>query len=95
MYKQFTVTKNKFKKDGSNEPDYRMNIRIGEEFVETASLWTKEDKNGQKFFSGSMNDVWVDHTKNIFKKGFVIIEDTKESLSPSPQKEIKSSEIPF
>lgn len=94
MYKQFTITKNKFKKTEA-QPDYRMQIKIGDEFVEVASIWLKEGKAG-KYFSGKMNDVYVDHTKNIAKKGFMIAEDPQNE--PLPMKTNPAAEdhnIPF
>ena len=95
MYKQFSITKNKYKKT-ETQPDYRMSIKIGEEFVEVASLWLKEAKDKSKYFSGKMNDVYVDHTKGIAKKGFIICEDSKNEPLPIKDKPIEDNhEIPF
>ena len=46
---------NKFKKDGSNEPDFRGDALIdGKE--KKISGWKKKDKNGNTFISGSFED---------------------------------------
>ena len=46
---------NKFKKDGSNEPDFRGDALIdGKE--KKISGWKKKDKNGNTFISGAFED---------------------------------------
>lgn len=47
----FTIRKNKFKKEGSNQPDYNISTKIGEEWKSVGGCWIKEDKNKEKFFS--------------------------------------------
>ena len=92
--KNFTITKNKFKKEGSSMPDYRMSAKIGEEFVEIGGCWLKEDKNKQKFFSCKLSDLYVDHTKGTARKGFVITEEPKVEKEEIKIEEI-NNEIPF
>lgn len=100
--KNFTITKNKFKKEGSSMPDYRMSAKIGEEFVEIGGCWLKEDKNKQKFFSCKLSDIYVDHTKGTARKGFILVDETEfKNLSGGVKEEVKvaeeisTGEIPF
>jgi len=44
------IFKNKFKKPGDKQPDFRGVITINGQELELA-LWAKKDKNGQTYFS--------------------------------------------
>ena len=52
--KNFTIFKNT-KKEKENHPDYRISIKIGDEYVDAGGVWLKEGKAG-KFFSCKLND---------------------------------------
>lgn len=52
--KNFVIFKNN-NKSKDNHPDYRISIKIGEEYVDAGGVWLKEGKNG-KFFSCKLND---------------------------------------
>ena len=98
MIKNFSITKNKFKKEGSSAPDYRMSSKIGEEFVEIGACWLKDSKDGSKFFSCKMADVYVDHEKKLARKGFVITQEGETEIAKTykPEEgEASPSEIPF
>ena len=89
--KNFTITKNKFKKPESKAPDYRISVKVGEKFEEIGGCWLKDSKDGQKYFSCKLNDVWVDHTKGIAKKGFVLIDEAE--LNKLASQEIKEPQL--
>jgi|TARA_R100000234_G_C4934102_1_gene149830 hypothetical protein len=58
-YKQkdqsFKLWKNKYKNEGDKKPDYTGNGLINGE-KKDISLWINEDKNGQRFLSGQINE---------------------------------------
>lgn len=96
--KSFSITRNKFKKPEDKTPDYKMSVKIDEEFVECAGLWLKDAKDGSKFFSGKMSNGWVDHTKGRSRKGFSIVADgeTETVKNYKPEEgEAGPGEIPF
>jgi hypothetical protein len=72
--KNFSIFKNTKKKEGSTQPDYKMSVKMGEEYVDCGSCWLKDGKSG-KYFSCKLNDVYVDHTKNVARKGFELTLD--------------------
>jgi len=72
--KNFTLQKNNKKSD--KQPDYKISVNIGEEkseFVEAGACWIKQDKNGKPYLSCKLSDVYVDHTKNVARKGFNLV----------------------
>ncbi len=75
--KNFNLQKNKYKKEGSTMPDYKISANIGEKdnanFVEAGACWIKKDKTGNTFLSCQLSDAYVDHTKNIARKGFELV----------------------
>jgi uncharacterized protein (DUF736 family) len=76
--KSFVIFKNN-NKEKETHPDYRISIKIGEEYVDGGGVWLKEGKNG-KFFSCKLNDA-----KNG-RKGFSIKveEDVPDNASQIP-----------
>lgn len=86
--KNFTITKNKFKKTDS-QPDYKMSIKQDDAFIEIGSCWLKEGKNG-KFFSCKLNDVYVDHVKGVARKGFdLVMEESNGNDMPEMPEEVE------
>ena len=66
-----------FKKDNKGDekrPTHSISAKIGEDYVEVGACWTKDGKNG-KFLSCKLQDAYVDHTKNIARKGFALIQE--------------------
>lgn len=43
----FLVFKNKFKKEGTKQPDYKVMTREGDKFVEWGAGWIKDGKTGK------------------------------------------------
>lgn len=75
LYKNFAIFKTKAN-DNPKAPSHRINMKIGEEFVEIGACWTKETSKGDKFLSCKLSDVYVneaDRTKS--KKGYGIKEE--------------------
>ena len=74
--KFFNLQKNKYKKEGSTMPDYKISAKVGDDaFVEIGAGWIKKDKAGNTFLSCKLSDAYVDHTKNTARKGFSLVED--------------------
>lgn len=74
IIKNFSVFKNKEQKS-EKSPTHSLSTKIGEEFVNIGSGWTKDTKGGDKFVSVQMSKPFQD------KKGFVIvIEDELKAL---------------
>ena len=79
MTQNFSIFK--VQKDPTNTklPDYRMSLKIGEEFVECGACWIKESKNG-KYMSCKLSEPYLDK-----RKGFEIVE--KKSKTPAQLQE--------
>lgn len=74
IIKNFSVFKNKEVKN-ENSPTHSLSTKIGEEFTNIGSGWTKETKTGDKFVSVQMSKPFKEY------KGFVIIaEDELKAL---------------
>ena len=97
--KNFTITKNKFKKEGSKAPDYKMSIKLENGFTEIGGCWLKDAKDGQKYFSCKLNDAYADHVKGVACQGFKLIQEGSEithNMPPMVDKEtVDESQIPF
>ena len=80
--KNFYITKNKFKKT-DKQPDYKISFMTEDkQFMEVGSAWIKDGKGG-KFFSCKLNDVYVDHTKNTARKGYVLMQEGQTKVAES------------
>lgn len=100
----------KVTKDPNNTklPDYRISIKVGDEFVEAGACWIKDSKSG-KYMSCKLSDPYLDK-----RKGFEIVEkvnkkaeplkttpeavevmDTTEKVVEYPNDEINPKDIPF
>lgn len=80
IIKNFSIFK---KKPSENEkaPSHGLSTKIGSEFVEIGSAWTKSTSKGDKYLSAQLAKAWVDHTDSSkTRKSFVIVseEDLKE-----------------
>ena len=51
----FSVFKNTDKKEGTNQPDYRVTEKNGDKFEVWGACWSKTDKNGKPYLSCSKN----------------------------------------
>lgn len=88
--KNFTITKNKFKKN-EKQPDYRISINEDNGWVEIGGAWLKEDKQGNKYFSCRLNSAYVDHTSNVARPGFHLERDPKtETVEKYTEKMIET-----
>lgn len=98
--KNFSIFRNTNKKEGSTAPDYKMSVKVGEEYVECGACWLKEGKSG-KYFSCKLSDHYLDREKNIAKKGFELTfeeeltPDTLTSPSEDYPKGLDTNSIPF
>ncbi len=97
--KNFNIFRNEFKKEGEKTPDYKIMVTLaeGEKMTEAGGCWIKDGKNG-KFFSCKLNDVYVDHTKNIARKGFELnLSPSNGNHMPEIKEEVveDKSQVPF
>lgn len=73
MIKTFNIIKAK-QSDNTKLPTHVISTKMGEGFVNIGACWTKDMKNGAKFLSCKLSDVWVstkDNTKS--QKSYVIV----------------------
>jgi uncharacterized protein (DUF736 family) len=47
----FSIFKNTNKKEGSNQPDYTISAKIGDDYVSIGGGWIKDLKSGGKYIS--------------------------------------------
>ena len=80
--KTFSIFKNTKKTEGSTQPDYKLSVKIGDEYIECGAGWIKDGKSG-KFISVKLSDAWVDHTQGKARKGFSITIDGQTELAKS------------
>lgn len=97
--KNFSIFKNTHKKEGSTAPDYKMSVKIGEEFVECGACWLKDGKSG-KYFSCKLSDLYVDKEKGTARQGFdlvaePIVEEKKEPCLDENGRDCSPDLIPF
>lgn len=96
--KNFSIFKNTHKKEGSTAPDYKISVKIGEEYQEAGACWLKDGKSG-KYFSCKFADYYVDKEKNIARQGFDLVVEQKveEKKEPTidPETGIDTNHIPF
>ena len=89
MYKNFSIFKNSYKKEGSTEPDYKLSLNIGTkeepQYVDCGAGWIKENSKG-KFISVQLSKSFADHTKNIARKGFALVQEGETELVKSYEK---------
>lgn len=70
-------------RESGNEkaPTHKLSAKIGDEFVEIGSAWTKATAKGDKYLSAQLAKAWVDHTDNSKSRKAIVIcfeEDLKE-----------------
>lgn len=80
MLKNFMIFKRK--NNGNDKaPTHAISTKIGEEFIELGSCWTREANNGSKFLSCKLSDAWVSTEDNKkTRRGYGIIEDKPEPI---------------
>lgn len=99
--KFFNLQKNKKTKD--TQPDYRISINIGEKdnanYVEAGACWIKKDSKGNPFLSCKLSDAYVDHTKQIARKGFELVmegqTEVAETYEDMPKEELTAEQVGF
>ena len=84
--KNFIIFKNS-KKEKDNHPDYRISIKVGNDYVDGGGVWLKEGKSG-KFFSCKLNDA------RDLRVGFGIHVE-KAPFTEVKREDIDVSQIPF
>lgn len=63
IIKNFSIFKNK-PSDNEKAPTHKMSTKLGDNFIEIGSCWTKTTQKGDKFLSAQLAKVYVDHTDN-------------------------------
>lgn len=54
---QFSIFKNKYKKENSNEPDYTISQKTSDgKFAKIGAGWVKDTKTGEKYISCTLNE---------------------------------------
>lgn len=78
MIKEFVIFKNTKESKNPKAPTHRIMAKLnGEDLVEVGAAWAKESKNGNKFLSCRLQNVWVDHTdRTKSRRGFVIVDES-------------------
>ena len=72
IIKNFSVFKKK-PTDNEKLPTHSLSAKIGNEYVDIGSCWTKEGKAG-KYLSAQLAKAWVDHTDmSKSRKALVIV----------------------
>ena len=94
--KNFSIFKNTYKKEGTTQPDYKIMVSLaeGEKMSEAGACWIKEGTSG-KFISCKLNDVFVDHTKGVARKGFSLAIEPSNGNEMPDMPEEKEEDIPF
>lgn len=98
--KFFNLQKNNKKND--KQPDYRISVNIGEEeanYVEAGACWIKKDSKGNNYLSCKLSDAYVDHTKQIARKGFELVmegqTEVAETYEDEQKEELTAEEVGF
>lgn len=78
MIKNLSIFKRKATdKDTEKTPSHGITIKVGEEFVDAGACWTKSTKNGDKYLSCKLSDAYADYTKNISRKGYILVDEAE------------------
>jgi uncharacterized protein (DUF736 family) len=78
--KSFAIFKNT-NKTKDTQPDYRMSVKIGDEYLDLGGAWIKEGKSG-KFISCKLSDA------RDTRKGFrIVIEEAPMAEADYPKKD--------
>jgi hypothetical protein len=95
--KNFSIFKNsEIKNDKMPTHSISLNVSTTDkpEYITCGACWTKEGKNG-KFLSCKLQDSYADHTKNIARKGFILVQEGQTELvenydeMPDPDAEVE------
>lgn len=82
--KTLAIFKNNYK-DNENQPDFKIMAKNGDELKEVGAAWKKQDKNGNTFLSGKLQEQYGE------KPGFEIVEEevtqvpTAQVETPNPE----------
>ena|SRR3990167_11376091 len=96
IIKNFSIFRNK-QSDNEKAPTHRISLKVGEQYVDGGALWTKESKNGDKFLSGKLADIFVDHTDNSKSRKSVVMcfeEDLKALFARAGEDYVDEAQIP-
>ena len=73
--KNFSIFRNK-PSENPKAPTHIISLKIGEKYEKVGACWSKDMKDGQKYLSCMLQDVYVDHTdRSKSKTGFSIVDD--------------------
>lgn len=91
MIREFLIFRNEKKQPNSKEPDFRLNAKQGEEWVNIAVGWNRVSPKGTKMISCVLAKPFKD------KPGYKIVEDTDDNTEPIPfkAKEQSAEEVGF
>lgn len=72
IIKSFSVFKAR-ESENEKAPTHKLSAKIGDEYVEIGSAWTKATAKGDKFLSAQLAKAWVDHTDNTKSRKAIVI----------------------
>ena len=96
ILKNFSIFRGK-QSENEKAPTHRISIKVGDNYLDAGACWTKQDKNGNKFLSAKLADVYVDHTDNSKSRKSVVLvfeEDLKALYKLAGEEYIEDSETP-
>lgn len=94
--KSFSIFKAR-ESDNEKAPTHKLSAKIGEEFVDIGSAWTKDSKKGDKYLSVQLAKAWVDHTDNTKTRKSVVLvfeEDLKALFARAGEDYVNEDDVP-
>ena len=55
----FSIWKNTYKEEGSNQPDYTVNTKVGEKFEKVGGGWISKTEKGDQYISCKVTGVYI------------------------------------
>lgn len=79
IIKNFSIFKKK-KTESDKAPTHSMSSKVGDEFMEIGSAWTKETSSGDKYLSAQLSKAYSKSDGTAVRKSLVIVaeEELKE-----------------
>lgn len=96
IIKNFSVFRGK-PSENPKAPTHSLSTKIGEDFLNIGSAWTKETKKGDKYLSVQLSNAYVDHTDNTKSRKSIVLcfeEDIIELHKKAGEDYVDESAIP-
>ncbi len=96
IIKSFSVFKARAS-ENEKAPSHTLSAKIGEEYVNVGSAWTKTTAKGDKFLSAQLAKVFVDHTDNTKSRKSVVLvfeEDLAKLYAKAGLDYVNEAEVP-